>query len=391
MPYNGSLPKDNTERQAYDIVSDKFGEGVNAPLIGVVKLDQNQSKAHQEKTLKQITNKVKSFDGAKMIVPVANQKAIAKIKSPQYQAATKQKITQAVQSQVMAAVQQNPIMSQQQQQILTKKLAAQYQAKAAAEAKAKAISPIPAQISKDHKYAMFVLIPKKGSETVQTEQLTQKINEYSKQIQKSKHTKITLTGNNAINIDTTNKLNRAIPVFASIVIALAFILLMFMFKSFLIPLVAMAGFGLSLLASFGFATLTIQEGMFKALFGISKGAPILSFLPVIFIGILFGLAMDYEVFMVSRTREEYIKTGDNTHSIIVGLKSSGPVIITAALIMIAVFGSFAVSSNTTIKSIGLSLSFGIFFDAFLVRLILVPSMIKLFGKANWFFPGQNKK
>ncbi|MEJ6400842.1 MMPL family transporter [Nicoliella lavandulae] len=391
MPYNGSLPKDNTERQAYDIVSDKFGEGINAPLIGVVKLDSSQSNAQKEATVKKITNKVAKMDGTKMIVPVTNQKAIAEMKSPEYQAKVKQQITKSVQSQVMAAVQKNPTMGQQQQQALAQKLAAQYQAKAQAEAKAKAISAIPAQISNDHKYAMFIVIPKKGTESVQTEKLAQSINDYSKHVQKNDHAKITLTGVSAVNIDTTNKLNNAIPVFAGIVIALAFILLMFMFKSFLIPLIAMIGFGLSLLASFGFATLTIQEGVLKSLFGISKGAPILSFLPVIFIGILFGLAMDYEVFMVSRAREEYIKTGDNKHSVIVALKSSGPVIVTAALIMIAVFGSFALSTNTTIKSLGLSLAAGIFFDAFLVRLILVPATIKLFGKANWYFPGQNKK
>ncbi|UQS86113.1 MMPL family transporter (plasmid) [Nicoliella spurrieriana] len=393
MPYNGSLPKDNTQRQAYDMISDKFGEGINAPLIGVVELNQNQSKAAQEKTLKQITNRVKEMRGTKMIVPVANQKAIAEMKTPAYQNKVKAQVTSQVQAQVKAAIQKDPTLATntQKQQLLTKQYAAQAQKQAQAQAQQRAISPIPAQISSNHKYAMFVLIPKKGTEAVQTEQLTKKINDYAKTIKKNYGTNIILTGTNAVNIDTTNKLNGATPVFAGIVILLAFILLMFMFRSFLIPLVAMVGFGLSLLASFGVTTLTIQEGMFKEFLGISKGAPVLSFLPVIFIGILFGLAMDYEVFMVSRIREEYLKTGDNSHSVAVGIKSSGPVIITAALIMIAVFGSFALSTNPTIKSLGLSLAFGIFFDAFLVRLILVPSMIKILGKANWFFPGRKQK
>ncbi|WP_370629304.1 MMPL family transporter [Lactobacillus sp. Sy-1] len=393
MPYNGSLPADNTQRQAYDILSDQFGEGINAPLIGVIKLNQNQSKTEQQRTIKQITNQVKQMNGAKEIVPVINRKAVAEMKQPGYQAKLKAQITQEVQAKVQAAAKKDPTIAinQQKQQLLAKQYGNALKKQAQANAAKKAISSIPAQISSNHKYAMFILIPKRGAEAVQTERLTHRINSYSKSIQKTKGTKIILTGNNAINIDTTNKLNGATPIFAGIVIVLAFVLLMFMFKSFLIPLVAMLGFGLSLLASFGLTTLTIQEGMFKSLLGISKGAPILSFLPVIFIGILFGLAMDYEVFMVSRTREEYLKTGDNNHAITVGLKSSGPVIVTAALIMIAVFGSFALSDNVTIKSLGLSLAFGIFFDAFLVRLIIVPSMIKLFGKANWIFPGQGKK
>jgi len=129
----------------------------------------------------------------------------------------------------------------------------------------------------------------------------------------------------------------------------------------------------------------MQDGVFH----ISEGSPIIAFLLVIMIGIVFGLAMDYEVFMVSPIRETYIATGDTNRAVKTGLQESGPVIITAALIMIAVFGSFALVEDPTIKSIGISLASGVLFDAFLVRLIIIPATIKIFGRAKRVFPGAN--
>lgn len=220
-----------------------------------------------------------------------------------------------------------------------------------------------------------------------SDKLAHNIKEYSNTTEDKMNTKLILTGSNAINIDIVQKLNHAIPIFAGIVMALAFVLMMLVFRSFIIPLVAMAGFGMSLLASFGALTAVMQDAVMHTVFGISKGAPIIAFLPVIAIGILFGLAMDYEVFLVSRIREIYLLTGDTTEAVRVGMRENAKVIITAGLIMISVFGSFAVTTNPTSKSIGLALAFGVFFDAFIVRLIFVPAMIKLYGKWNWIFPG----
>lgn len=213
-----------------------------------------------------------------------------------------------------------------------------------------------------------------------SDKLAHNIKKYSNTTEDKMNAKLILTGSNAINIDIVQKLNHAIPIFAGIVMALAFVLMMLVFRSFIIPLVAMAGFGMSLLASFGALTAVIQDAVMHTVFGISKGAPIIAFLPVIAIGILFGLAMDYEVFLVSRIREIYLLTGDTTEAVRVGMRENAKVIITAGLIMISVFGSFAVTTNPTSKSIGLALAFGVFFDAFIVRLIFVPAMIKLYGK-----------
>ncbi|WP_286136744.1 MMPL family transporter [Philodulcilactobacillus myokoensis] len=391
MPYDGALPKSQTERQSYDMLSDKFGEGTNSPLVGVIKLNPKSSLSQKQSTLNKITKHINKMNGVNNLQIFPDEAVIKKIKSPQYQQQVKLAIKAKVTADMKQAVMKNPKleMNPQQMKLMEAKLAQQYAAQAKAQATKGAVKDY--YINGNQKYAMIQIIPKKGSESVQTSNLANKVSSYSKSLRKSDHTDVTLTGDNAVNIDIAKKLNHATPVFATVVIVLAFILLMVVFKSFVIPIIAMLGFGLSLLASFGVTVGIMQDGFLKGLFGISKGSPIIAFLPVAVIGILFGLAMDYEVFMVSRIREEYVKTHDNTRSVIAGVKGSSPVIITAALIMTAVFGSFIINSNPTIKSFGISLSFGIIFDAFFVRLMIVPAMIKLFGHVNWIFPGQNKK
>lgn len=312
MPYNGSLPEQRTERKAYDIISDKFGEGMNAQLISVVKLDNDKKIEQNHSSVNKISEKISKMKSVSLVAP--------------------------------------------------------------------------AQYSPNSKYAILVIIPKGGPADKSTETLATNIQKYAKTIKHNTKMSLTLTGTNAVNIDISKKLNNAIPVFASIVIILAFILLMFVFQSFIIPTTAMLGFGLSLMASLGFVTYVIQDGFLKKLFGISIETPVLAFLPVILIGVLFGLAMDYEVFLVSRVREEYLKIGDTNEALKVGMRESGPVIVTAGLIMVAVFGSFIFTDDPTIKSIGLALTFGVLFDAFVVRLLFIPATIKLFGKANWMFP-----
>ncbi|UEG67834.1 MMPL family transporter [Weissella hellenica] len=385
MPFDGALPKNTTQRQAYEMTADKFGDGYNATLVGVVKLDTSNSDAQNKKILTKTTDHIAKMDNVKMLAPVVDEAAVAKYKSPAMQDKIKADGQKYVQAKMMDLMKSNPTAGQAEQQQVIQKATQEYQAKATAEAKKAAISDVPAQISKDKKYALVIVMPKTNTASAKTEKLAQKINGYSDSLQKSDNTKITLTGTNAVNIDISEKLNNAIPMFTGIVMILAFVLLMFMFKSFIIPLMAIIGFGLSLFASLGLTTMIMQDGLFN----ISEKAPILAFLPVIVIGIIFGLAMDYEVFMVSRIREVYITTGDNKRAVKAGLQESGPVIITAALIMIAVFGSFALVQDPTIKAIGISLASGILFDAFFVRLIIIPATIKIFGKANWYFPGAN--
>ncbi|WP_327062659.1 MMPL family transporter [Listeria ivanovii] len=244
----------------------------------------------------------------------------------------------------------------------------------------------PPMPSESGNYALISVIPKTGPTNNKTTQLVHDLRSYAKTTDSKYNINLEVTGQSAINIDMSQKLNDAIPVFASVIVVLAFILLTVVFRSLLIPLTAVLGFVLSLTATLGFTTLIMQEGVFSNLFGISTTGPVLAFLPVIATGILFGLAMDYEVFLMSRVHEEYTLTKDNTHSIKTGLRESGPVIIAAALIMFSVFISFVFAPDPMIKSIGIALGFGVLFDAFIVRLTIIPAISKLFGKATWYMP-----
>lgn len=389
MPFDGQLAQNNTKRQAYDMLTDKFGDGVNSQLVGVIKLDQHASTAAKQKTANQIVDKVSHMKNVHSLVGLPDEAKLKVYQTPAFQAQAKEQGEAYVKQQVMTAMTQNPTMDAAQQQAVVKKATADYQAQTKTKLAKAVLSPV--QISQDGKYAMFIVVPKTGSQSAKTEELANHINTLSKQYQHRDHTKIILTGSNAVNIDISKKLNAAIPELVGLVMLLAFILLMVVFRSVLIPLFAMVGFGMSLMAAFGLTTLVVQDGFMNSLLNIQTSAPVLAFLPVIAIGILFGLSMDYEVFMVSRIHEEYQKTGDNNQAVRIGLKKSGPVIVTAAIIMIAVFGSFIIQTDPTIKSIGIVLAFGVFFDAFLVRLIFVPAMIKLCGKYNWKIPFIGKK
>ena len=198
--------------------------------------------------------------------------------------------------------------------------------------------------------------------------------------------KLHVTGTTAMNIDISEKLTDALPVFAALIIGLAFIIFMVVFRSLLVPLKAVLGFVLSLGATLGFVTWVIQDGNFYEVFGFATSSPVLNFLPILTIGILFGLAMDYEVFLVSRMREEYAHSGNARKAVMAGIRESGGVVTAAGLIMIAVFAGFMMAPDPMTKIIGLALTFGVIFDAFIVRMMIVPAVMILMGKAAWYMP-----
>ncbi|MBM0868407.1 putative drug exporter of the RND superfamily [Staphylococcus auricularis] len=243
-----------------------------------------------------------------------------------------------------------------------------------------------AQLNGDNHYALMAIIPEEGPNAESTSELTKDLRDFASQAKEKYDFSTEISGQSVINIDMSQKLNNAIPVFAGVIVGLAFILLMFVFRSLLVSLKAVLGFVLTLGATLGFTTLVMQDGFMAGLFGIDQTAPVLAFLPVVTIGLLFGLAIDYELFLMTRVHEEYGKTGDNDHAIRVGIQESGPVIVAAALIMFSVFFAFVFQEDQTIKSIGVSLSFGVLFDAFIVRMTLIPALTKLFGHASWYLP-----
>jgi putative drug exporter of the RND superfamily len=195
-----------------------------------------------------------------------------------------------------------------------------------------------------------------------------------------------VTGTTALNIDVSNKLNTALPVLLVLIVGLAFLLLMLVFRSVLVPLTAVIGFLLTIGASLGLIVWVFQDGHLASLIGVNTTAPIVSFQPVIMLALLFGLAMDYQVFLVSRIRESYVHHGEPNQAIVSGFRGSARVVTAAAIIMISVFASFISGGLIVIQSIGLALAFGVLVDAFLVRMTFVPAVLALLGQRAWKFP-----
>jgi RND superfamily putative drug exporter len=193
-------------------------------------------------------------------------------------------------------------------------------------------------------------------------------------------------GQTASLADVGDRVRERLPVFIGAVILLSVVLLTVVFRSVVVPLKAALMNLLSIGASFGVMVMVFQWGWGADLIGLETTVPIIPFIPMFMFAILFGLSMDYEVFLLSRVREEYLSTGDNDASVVRGIATTGRVITSAALIMIAVFLSFALNDDPSTKMFGLGLATAVFVDATIIRLVLVPAAMKLLGPANWWLP-----
>jgi putative drug exporter of the RND superfamily len=198
--------------------------------------------------------------------------------------------------------------------------------------------------------------------------------------------KVLVGGDTAIFIDFAHVLSAKLPLFIGLVVLLSFILLSIVLRSLVIPLTAAVMNLLSIGAAFGILVFVYQWGHLDKIIGIDRAGPIESFIPVMLFAIVFGLSMDYQVFLVTRMHEEYLKSGDNRIAVRNGLAATGKTISAAALIMILVFGSFVLGGQVVIKEFGLGLAGGILIDAVFIRMAVVPSVMMMLGKSNWWFP-----
>lgn len=247
-----------------------------------------------------------------------------------------------------------------------------------------AVSPPLQNAAKD--VTVVNVIPKSGPTTAATSNLVSYIRAAAAKIKRATGIDVLVTGQTAVNIDVSAKLSSALPTYILVVVGLALLILLMIFRSLLVPLKAVIGFLLSIAASLGVVVFIFQEGHLSHLFGVGTTGPIVSFLPILLVGVLFGLSMDYEVFLVTRMREEYIRGHEARPAIQDGFVQSGPVVIAAALIMISVFGSFVLTNDVIVKSIGLSLAVGVAIDAFVVRMTLVPAVMAVLGRSAWWIP-----
>jgi putative drug exporter of the RND superfamily len=305
LPGEGTAPKHETKRQAYDLITKGFGAGANGQLTVVAELPSKGGPAAAESVATEL----------------GKLEDVAKVGKPAF--------------------------------------------------------------DESKSIAVISVTPTSGPETTATEDLVETVRG---QTVAANGTNLLVAGSTASNIDVSKQLSDSLPLYLVVVVGLALILLTVAFRSIPVPLLAIVGFLLTIGASFGAVVAVFQEGTAAGLFGVEASPTILSFLPVLAIGILFGLAMDYQVFLVSRMREEHAHGEEPLDSVRVGFRHGARVVTAAALIMISVFAGFIVPEEPIIKSIGFALAVGILFDAFVVRMTIVPAVMAMLGARAWYLP-----
>ena len=323
LPDDGSAAEGSGPRVAYDLIADNFGAGTNGPLLVVVD--------------------TKGADDPRAAVDAVVRRV------------------QAVKTDVAAVVPPTPDPKD-----------------------ARAVTAYEDQLARAH-YAMITVLPKSGPSDADTKALVDEIRDTVGGTQ-TDGARVLVTGSTALNVDISDSLAKAFPKYLLVVVGFAFVLLLVVFRSVLVPLKAVLGFLLSVGVALGATVAVFQWGWMADLIGVDKSGPVLFLLPLLLTGILFGLAMDYEVFLVSRMREEFVHGAPAKDAVVHGFQHGARVVTAAAAIMVGVFGSFALGDDAIVKSIGFGLAAGILADAFLVRMTLVPAFMALLGDRMWWLP-----
>ena len=308
QPDNGTNPTSESNRQAYDLISQGFGVGVNGPLVVVVKLPK-ESSADQQQLLSTMQQNVKSTSGV--------------------------------------------------------------------------ASVSPAQVNSAATTASFSVIPTTRPQATQTEQLVGQLRDV---VLPKSHVTSYVTGTTAGTVDFSERITSRIPWLILTVVAIAFVLLTLAFRSVVIAVKAAVFNLLSIGAAYGVIVAIFQWGWGASLIGLHTTLPIPAYVPMLVFAIVFGLSMDYEVFLLSRVHEAWVATGDAHRSVAIGIGSTARVITTAAAIMVVVFASFVLNVDPTVKMLAIGMAFAVLIDASLVRMILVPSVMSLLGEHAWWMP-----
>lgn len=245
---------------------------------------------------------------------------------------------------------------------------------------------VPGPLNKAGDTSVVTVVPKDRPSSEGTEGLVRSIRDAGPGITSDTGAKVLVTGATAMNIDFSQKMNDALLPYLALVVGLAFLLLMLVFRSVLVPLKAALGFLLSVVAALGAVVAVFQWGWLAGLFGVEQTGPVMSMMPIFMVGVVFGLAMDYEVFLVTRMREAYVHGERPGQAVVTGFQHGARVVTAAAVIMIAVFAGFIGSSESMVKMIGFGLAIAVFFDAFVVRMAIVPAVLALLGNKAWWLP-----
>jgi putative drug exporter of the RND superfamily len=370
----GALPESTTARQAYDALSEGFGAGANGPLLLAAKLG-SPAKPDQKK-LNQVEKKQKQLQKQE-------QQQIAQLEA---QGVPPEQAKQQVQS--ASAKQENQLKKQRKEldTPATDPRLTGLHDDVQKTAGVKSVSP-PVVDPKGNA-AVFTAIPTTAPSSTKTEDLVHHLRD-SVVPKATKGTDMTVTvgGQTAGYVDLAERIGEKLPSMIAIVVGLSFLVLLLAFRSLLVPLKAAVANLLSVAAAYGVVTFVFQEGHGATLIGLDGAIPIVSFVPLLMFAILFGLSMDYEVFLLTQMREHFTETGDAKRAVVDGLASTGRIITSAALIMVCVFTSFVLNGDPVVKQFGVGLAVAIAIDATIVRCLVVPAVMVLFGKASWWLPG----
>ena len=247
-------------------------------------------------------------------------------------------------------------------------------------------SVTPAQLDQVGDTAVYTVIPTTGPNDEATVDLVHRLRDDASAWNAATGASVFVTGATAIAIDVSDQLSDALLPYLLLVVGLALVLLVLVFRSVLVPIKATAGFLLSLFATFGAVVAVFQWGWLSELIGLQTTGPVLSFLPILLVGVLFGLAMDYEVFLVTRMREAFVHGAATDEAVVDGFRHSSRVVVAAAIIMASVFAGFIFSSEAVVKSMGFALAVGVLIDAFLIRMLVGPALMSLMGSRTWALP-----
>lgn len=365
LPSDMTSNKDTTQRQSAELMAEGFGEGLNAPFLMVV----DASHVNQ--------------DAAPLGPLIDAQMQMAEQEAPEGEEASESPEgtdlpapTEMGSSELEAARMASFMYTVGQVNSLPDVKHAQF-----------------IEVSEDGTAAQVMITPRTGPADQRTMDAAHALRSLGGQIQDATGITIGLTGLTAVQMDITERLAEAMPLYLSVVVGLAIILLLLVFRSIMVPVVAGLGFLLSVGAAFGLTVLVWQEGLWGL---VNTPAPLISFMPIFLIGVTFGLAMDYQIFLGTRMREHYVKTGGHNvvypkyngveESVVVGFSQGARVVTAAAVIMIAVFVAFINQPLPFIQIFGFALGLSVFFDAFFIRMGLVPAAMFILGRATWWMP-----
>lgn len=353
LPTGATAAEGSVKRQAYDLLTKGFGEGYNAPLLviaeGLPGTSDTDKAAVRAQIMQQVQAEQQGMQGA--------QQAPATI--------------QAQQARLDGLVAQYAPYYQ--LQLVAKKIADRDDVSGAQ----------AVLVTEDGTKGVIQVTPTSGPSSQATYDLVKQLRDTATARSLTGNATLAVTGTTALQLDINEKLTNALPVYLGVVVGISLLILLIAFRSVLIPIKATLGFLLSVFAMFGALTAVFQLGWF----GIAEApGPIVSFVPIIAIGILFGLAMDYEFFLVSGMQEAYHKSSKHRESILNGFALGSRVVVAAALIMVSVFAGFIGNHDTTIQSMGFALALGVFVDAFVVRMLIVPIAMSYLGKSTWWLP-----